>query len=568
MGRRDIGPVLRASFAAILLGACAPTVPLGASCDLTSDCPEPWVCRHQRCRVACREARDCGPGLRCVVDGQGMAVCTLAPEETCSASSPCPGDLRCVDGECRTECGGVAVCTSAGVCRDGTCVEPSFGDDTGPPADSPACTPADVLVCSDGVIQQCDVDLDEVAGVMTRGTGGEAGVLSPLVLGPHTWPHAPADSAADPPEIAVAASRAGFGVVAYVEDERALRAHQFSLRALNTGAPVAWSDPPLSTVSVALAENGDEITGFAQGATPDSDGGLSALRLTLVSTGGGSWSTLSAGTPRATNGRRVTIIGGVRAVTESDEPVFYLTRERRPTGQPAVGAIDEMISMAGYRATGTAALGAGLDLEVAGSGGGIGIFRDGGPSIGIWNVARTETLAVGGLADDLEVVDVGAAGEPSIASRSAVNHLLAVPVEVSTPMGPVGYVRFFDLVCPAIGACNAPAPRPSADLLARDGRVPLAVRLVPLPGGGYAAAVLERTGLVFVWILDQSLVPVLEETRMPIVEPGPGEHIVAIDAASSRTSATVTVLVAALLRNDMAREDRVVVTGIDACLAR
>jgi hypothetical protein len=556
----------------LLACGCAPSLSLGTPCDLTSDCQAPYVCRHQRCRVACREARDCGPGLRCVVGGDGVQVCTLDREETCSAAS-CPGDLVCLGGECRTECGGLAVCTSAGVCVDGACVEPSSGDDAGPGADAPSCTPRPRPICGDGLIQRCDLDLLETAVVLTGTTTGEAAPLEPLSLGPHTWPYVSDPTIPDPPSLSLAVSGVGFGVVAYVADaEREPRLWRFDTHVLGAAVPLTFTlSPAGDVISVALAEHGAEVTGYVQHVTPAADGGVSAHRLTVDGVGTRT-DTLSAGAPPSTNGGRVTIVGGERAIRGTDAPLFYVTRELRPiTMEPAVGAVDEMISMATYRATSTMDLGADLFLESTGSGGRVAIFRAAGPSIGIWNVPTTAPLMGGPLPSDLQTADVGALGEPSISSAgtAGTDYVVAVPVEV----GGVGYVRFFDLLCPAVGPCNAPEVHTSADLQARSGRVPVAVRLVPLPDDAYGVVVLETLAdggrAVYVWTLDSNLSPVLEETRAPVVVEGAGESIVAIEAASTTDrAATVTLVVAALLRSSTRREDRVVVTGFDACNVR
>jgi hypothetical protein len=83
--------------AVVLLVACSKTetLKLGTTCTTNSDCGSPLACVFGKCHTACREARDCPTGQRCV---QGRApgasdagpttadagVCTLALEDSCA----------------------------------------------------------------------------------------------------------------------------------------------------------------------------------------------------------------------------------------------------------------------------------------------------------------------------------------------------------------------------------------------------------------------------------------------------------------------------------------------------
>lgn len=566
----------------IVLAACEPRLALGAGCEFNSDCAAPLVCRNARCRTACLEARDCPAGLRCVADGAGQ-TCTLPVEETCDAvTSPCPGALRCTLGQCRSECDLDSDCTASGRCEGGSCRELASGLDAGVPdagAPDAACSAAPI-VCGNARAERCDVGLDAIAAAMTGGTSGEAELLGPVELPAEIWPTLGGVPIA--PEIALGLSAAGFGVVGQLAggDAREVRLFSFSLADPSTAAPVALDrrdfgppEPPISNaLTLALTENGDEVMGFVLDREPASAGGVSGHQLTLA-LGGGVERPISAGDPPATSGGHTAIVGGASSVWGTDFPVYYLTRElRAPSGEPVLGAIDEDLSMSTYRSTSTIALGGASLLASASTAGGIAVFRAGGESVGIWNVERTTPLSMlGGVPpDDLRVADVDAAGDPAaeLVAVGGLDYLLAVPVAP-------GHTRFFDLVCPAVGACNAPRARAGGELAARSASVPLEVRLASLPEGAHALASREAGASggahVELRFLDADLAPTAVELAAPIVaaraDPARAD-VVAMDVRAVRDGTVVTVIVAALVRDVERREDRVVLAGVRACVAR
>ena len=88
-------------------------------CTLNSDCATPLVCSFGLCHVACNTSADCGRSESCVSD-QGMGVCQLAQEATCTRNSDCPGTLTCaVDGQCRAQCSAPKDCLKGQLCAEG-----------------------------------------------------------------------------------------------------------------------------------------------------------------------------------------------------------------------------------------------------------------------------------------------------------------------------------------------------------------------------------------------------------------------------------------------------------------
>lgn len=93
---------LAAAFFAI---ACTrPSFVPGDECELNTQCGAPLVCRLGHCRIECRDDRDCGVGLLCVRDGQGLGVCQIPTETDCALSSECNEPLICLFGQCINEC--------------------------------------------------------------------------------------------------------------------------------------------------------------------------------------------------------------------------------------------------------------------------------------------------------------------------------------------------------------------------------------------------------------------------------------------------------------------------------
>jgi hypothetical protein len=562
----------------LVLG-CEPRLAIGGSCDFSSDCEAPLVCRNARCRVACREARDCAAGLRCVVDASGTS-CSLPVEDTCNdVTSPCPGTLVCSMGECRSECSVDSDCTANGRCAGGSCEEPPSGADAGTPLPDAGCTPGP-MVCGNGVLDSCDASLADVARAVTGGASAELVVLARHVLPAATWPAIGVTPLE--PEVALGVSALGYGVVGHiVENEtRAVSLYGFPLGDLGAAA-VAMLDrrdysPPEPAIenalTLALAENGDEVTGFVLDVEPPSASGVSGHQLVFGPGATGTERPISAGDPPATSGGHLTIVGGASSVRATDFPIYYVTRELvNPSGPPSLGAIDEPLGMNTYRSIDTSAWSSALFVAAAGSAGSVAIFRDEAETIGIWNVERTPTLMDAGTRPaDLVVADVDAAGTPAIelVAPGGLDYLLAVPTAG-------GSTRFYDLVCPAVGRCNAPRAR-AGEVQSRSGRSASEVHLASLPGGGHALLSIEPSGgitgaAIDLRFLGPELTPSETELAAPLV-PGSSDRALSdVGAAAVRVvtdGSLVTVIVAVLVRDYERRQDHVELYGLRACTER
>ncbi len=79
---------------------------IAQTCSLNSDCADPLVCAFERCHTECQETRDCPRDSRCVASGKdGVFICQLEDEATCSDDDDCPGKQRCAeDLICRGGC--------------------------------------------------------------------------------------------------------------------------------------------------------------------------------------------------------------------------------------------------------------------------------------------------------------------------------------------------------------------------------------------------------------------------------------------------------------------------------
>lgn len=117
---------------------------LGEQCSLNSECAEPLVCRLGRCRIECREGRDCPPGLLCYLVDQtlGLGVCQVPDEQSCEVT--CPSTLVCNEAQCRAPCpSGAEQCVPDEACEtrdgidvcvaDGVAIDAGPGPDAGPP---------------------------------------------------------------------------------------------------------------------------------------------------------------------------------------------------------------------------------------------------------------------------------------------------------------------------------------------------------------------------------------------------------------------------------------------------
>lgn len=114
---------------ALLVMACEPVAASGAACARTADCTAPLVCGSGRCRVQCRDHRDCAPLSRCIVGDDGLGVCTIE-DDHCESSSECGEDFECRAGSCFDACPR-GTCPAGGVCMDGVCAREEPGVDAG-----------------------------------------------------------------------------------------------------------------------------------------------------------------------------------------------------------------------------------------------------------------------------------------------------------------------------------------------------------------------------------------------------------------------------------------------------
>ena len=95
-----------ALFAVLALGCAERVAPVfGEKCEINTDCASPLGCKYGSCRRICLESRDCGAGLRCLIDrGETSGVCQLPEEATCTLNSECPPGFDCVHATCTLEC--------------------------------------------------------------------------------------------------------------------------------------------------------------------------------------------------------------------------------------------------------------------------------------------------------------------------------------------------------------------------------------------------------------------------------------------------------------------------------
>lgn len=581
--------------AAAALVGCVQDVQLGARCDLTSDCPEPLVCRHERCREACRDARDCGAGLRCVAGDDGVAVCTVPSEERCSAGEPCAGTLACVDGQCRTSCERDDQCQS-GSCAGGTCDEPVSGADAGAGGERDAGVadggPADAgsrcgtpMVCGDGVLQACESE--QRSALMRALVGHAEGEIE--LLDPHTFAptQMPTESpwGALPPQLALGAS-AGAGVVGWIEagtteTPRALVLRRFPLDDLASAEVV---DTPITSArSLALSEDGAQVVGFVVMTPPATAGQTSAYVLEIPAAGAASIDTLGAGDPPSDARGRLAIVGGASAMLGTSFPRFLVNREDPPNVVPfgsslSIGAVDAALAQDTYRQISTAAFSDQLYLDLAGGPGNIVVTHD--PErlfgLGVWHVRRTEPLTAGGSLETIQHLEgVGAdevRGGPAVALADAegLDHVIAFPTS--------GGVRFVSVVCPIGAPCGAASPLGAGTLASSSGLDPRALAMARVVSG-YVYAVVEPAvaggpgRALHLRAIDTAGQPV------PLIDEGAAgallgdlaraeEDIADVRIAAARGGDAVTVLVAALIRDTTRTRDVVWVGGVRACERR
>lgn len=91
----------------LLAEACAvERVGRDGECSYNSECQEALVCAGGRCRVDCREDRDCDLGWRCAPSGVRDRLACQPPDEParCAFNSECPDRAVCLEHVCRAEC--------------------------------------------------------------------------------------------------------------------------------------------------------------------------------------------------------------------------------------------------------------------------------------------------------------------------------------------------------------------------------------------------------------------------------------------------------------------------------
>jgi len=88
----------------------------GSPCDVTSECDAPLVCRLDRCRVECRDSRDCVGGFACLLDPDGLGACQLPADQQCAFSTDCATGLVCRFGQCTNGCETDVDCPTGSSC--------------------------------------------------------------------------------------------------------------------------------------------------------------------------------------------------------------------------------------------------------------------------------------------------------------------------------------------------------------------------------------------------------------------------------------------------------------------
>lgn len=579
--------VLRALVASLFVlasTACQSAVGLGATCARSSDCTAPLACSYGRCRTACRASRDCSPGVRCI-EIAGGGVCTLDTEERCT-DAICAAPLRCVDGQCRTECVGPEDCRG-GVCDRGTCVEVVSGTDAGsvdvgigtdaaPDAPPDAPTQIDGGTCDVATGVGHDMLLDVILGT-PRGPAG-LGVVPIGRIGPFVSPQTPARLV--PAQIALAAiGGADEAWVGYLEGaaggtpDRALRIARVALD--DAGHPTTFYPDGVSeridhVESFALASDGSTIHGVAvreapPGATDTSawvfDRGSPMLVIHPLS---------AMRTPPRAQPGRVTIVGGQSGFSSVAGPeAFFVFREH-----DAVSPFVEMLTrvnlaldLASLVEIDTRTfLPAGF-VETDASHGALVIAYDAvGGRVLSWDQRSGRTGSFVTIVSD-------ATGAPSIVAEPGS----AVRSVVGYPRG--SEIAFRGIDCPAGGIVDCAASARAIAFPSTSGFPVGRVDMAPV-GSGYAFAAVEAeasTGSSAsipirhvmadlgsgVWDCDSG-VPCIADV-FPASELGAGERIADVQLATATNARGVSILLAVLIRDDAARQDRIWIGGLFAC---
>lgn len=556
---------------AIAITACDPGIRIGEPCEFNSDCPRELVCGHGRCRIACRVSRDCGPGQRCVQSEAGSPVCTLEREGSCASGAECAGALVCRGGECRTSC--ELGCSAEGRCEDGTCLEPRAGED-------PSCSAP--MVCGDGIVQGCR-GAQQVAllRAILGHEGGEAQLLASHEIAGLRTPRI--GDASLMPQIAIAGTASGgvpgLGVVAVVEGgsseprpgrepERFGRMHRFPLDDLSAVSAIPIPDEALNPVrSIALAEDGASIVGFWVADTPMPSG--TGAWVTSYSGGTLDIRPLTAGDPPSDGYPRSAIVGGRSAMLDTNFARHMINREdRERRGEWIFGAVNSDLSAADYRIVTTGEEYPAL-LHTSGSPGPLMVTHAPGLPLAVWQVRRTVDVPI----EQLDVAARDIAGPPTIALASAggTDHIVGFPT-------PAGSVRFVQVICPATGSCRGTTEFATQ---ASFGSGPTSiVRLARLRSGyAYAglAELVERDEggpvqllhLAFLSEQGGMLDAFDRGTGTPgvLIPPGgvTGGRIVDVAIHAARGPDAITILVAALIRDEARLLDTIWLGGLRVC---
>jgi len=130
---RILGLTIAASWLAVGCDS-SPTMDVGGSCTLTSDCKEFLTCTMGKCHQACQLPEDCPAGENCVNTISNMSkvsICQLPTEADCTGTVCTAGLLCAFDLRCRN--GGVSFtdCPFGQLCAGGFCANSSEVDANG-----------------------------------------------------------------------------------------------------------------------------------------------------------------------------------------------------------------------------------------------------------------------------------------------------------------------------------------------------------------------------------------------------------------------------------------------------
>jgi len=197
-----------------------------------------------------------------------------------------------------------------------------------------------------------------------------------------------------------------------------------------------------------------------------------------------------------------------------------------------------------------------------------------GSRIGVWQVRRSAPLPPGmdpADRDPIEQLDVPAAdvaGPPTIALASAAgtDHVVGFPT-------PDGGARFVRVICPATAPCAATAPFSTQPSF---GSGPTRIIRLARLDSGYAyaglAEVLEGPQILHLAFLSESgemLTPFDPGTGVPgdLIPLGgvTDGRIVDVAIHAARGADAITILVAALIRDDVRHLDTIWIGGLRAC---